>query len=162
MVIREHWRGGRLDRQIMAALFECTQSGNSRSGAATHTSPSGNYIQESVRPRFPPASGGLSRIRSRHRLVRDLGSFITELGRDFCVIGSENPVKVGGRDLEVEARPSLIGRCSRLEAHNLDLAQCRRFRIPLEPPRHASKVGRAVDESQVVSAINRVEKCLEP
>ena len=32
-------------------------------------------------------------------LLRNLGRFITELGRDFCFIGSEYPVQVGGTEL---------------------------------------------------------------
>lgn len=35
-------------------------------------------------------------------LLRNLGRFITELGRDFCFIGSEYPVQVGKRDFALD------------------------------------------------------------
>lgn len=38
-----------------------------------------------------------------HRsLLRNLGRFITELGRDFCFIGSEHPLQVGGQDFALD------------------------------------------------------------
>ncbi len=35
-------------------------------------------------------------------LLRNLGLFITELGRDFCFIGSQYPVQVGGQDYALD------------------------------------------------------------
>ena len=35
-------------------------------------------------------------------LLRNLGRFLTELGRDFCYIGSEYPVQVGGQDFALD------------------------------------------------------------
>lgn len=35
-------------------------------------------------------------------LLRNLGRFITELGRDFCFVGSEYPVQVGNRDFAID------------------------------------------------------------
>ena len=38
-----------------------------------------------------------------HRsLLMNLGRFLTELGRDFCYIGSEYPVQVGGQDFALD------------------------------------------------------------
>ncbi|MDP2991155.1 MAG: PDDEXK nuclease domain-containing protein [Kiritimatiellota bacterium] len=38
-----------------------------------------------------------------HRsLLNNLGRFLTELGRDFCYIGSEYPVQVGGQDFALD------------------------------------------------------------
>ena len=38
-----------------------------------------------------------------HRaILRDLGRFITELGRDFCFVGSEYPVQVGKQDFAID------------------------------------------------------------
>jgi hypothetical protein len=34
--------------------------------------------------------------------VRNLGRFITELGRDFCFVGSECPLQVGGKDFALD------------------------------------------------------------
>lgn len=35
-------------------------------------------------------------------LLRNLGRFITELGRDFCFVGSEYPVQVGHQDFAID------------------------------------------------------------
>lgn len=35
-------------------------------------------------------------------LLRNLGPFITELGRDFCFVGSEYPVQVGNQDFAID------------------------------------------------------------
>jgi predicted nuclease of restriction endonuclease-like (RecB) superfamily len=35
-------------------------------------------------------------------LLRNLGRFITELGRDFCFIGSQYPIQVGGQDFALD------------------------------------------------------------
>jgi predicted nuclease of restriction endonuclease-like (RecB) superfamily len=37
-----------------------------------------------------------------HSLLMNLGRFLTELGRDFCYIGSEYPVQVGGQDFALD------------------------------------------------------------
>ena len=38
-----------------------------------------------------------------HRgLLHNLGRFITELGRDFCFVGSEYPLQVGGQDFAID------------------------------------------------------------
>jgi hypothetical protein len=35
-------------------------------------------------------------------LLRNLGRFLTELGRDFCFVGSEYPVQVGNQDFAID------------------------------------------------------------
>lgn len=35
-------------------------------------------------------------------LLRNLGRFITELGRDFCFVGSQYPIQVGGQDFALD------------------------------------------------------------
>jgi hypothetical protein len=35
-------------------------------------------------------------------LLRNLGRFLTELGRDFCFAGSEYPLQVGGQDFALD------------------------------------------------------------
>lgn len=35
-------------------------------------------------------------------LLRNLGRFVTELGRDFCFVGSEYPVQVGNQDFAID------------------------------------------------------------
>jgi hypothetical protein len=35
-------------------------------------------------------------------LLRNLGRFLTELGRDFCFVGSQYPVQVGNQDFAID------------------------------------------------------------
>jgi len=35
-------------------------------------------------------------------LIKNLGRFLTELGRDFCFIGSEHPLQVGNQDFALD------------------------------------------------------------
>jgi len=37
-----------------------------------------------------------------HGLLRRLKEFLIELGRDFCYVGSEYPLQVGGRDFALD------------------------------------------------------------
>ncbi|MGD1865263.1 MAG: PDDEXK nuclease domain-containing protein [Phormidesmis sp.] len=41
-------------------------------------------------------------ICTRKGLLQQLKSFLSELGRDFCFVGSEYPVQVGGRDFALD------------------------------------------------------------
>lgn len=50
-----------------------------------------------------PASPDPHSEADLHRgLLQNLGRFLTELGRDFCYIGSEYPVQVGGQDFALD------------------------------------------------------------
>lgn len=45
-----------------------------------------------------------------HRaLLRQLQDFLIELGRDFCFVGSEYPVQVGGRDFALDLQAKMQG-----------------------------------------------------
>lgn len=45
---------------------------------------------------------GYSEADLHGALLRNLGRFITELGRDFCFVGSEYPVQVGNQDFAID------------------------------------------------------------
>ena len=43
-----------------------------------------------------------SEAKLHHALLMNLGRFLTELGRDFCYIGTEYPIQVGGQDFALD------------------------------------------------------------
>lgn len=51
---------------------------------------------------FLGLAAGHSEADLHGALLRDLGRFLTELGRDFCFVGSEYPVQVGRQDFAID------------------------------------------------------------
>ncbi len=51
---------------------------------------------------FLELNDGHSEADLHGALLRDLGRFITELGRDFCFVGFEYPVQVGNQDFAID------------------------------------------------------------
>lgn len=104
MATQNRWPVREVARQIDGALFE----------RAVLNPPK---VSTALKQRQPQAEGffkdvymleflGLPANHSEadlHRsLIRHLGSFLTELGKDFCYIGSEYPVQVGGQDFALD------------------------------------------------------------
>jgi len=102
--IKERWSKRELERQI-------------RSGAALRSSAVKAIVSPVVSQLLPEAMAELKNVYSLeflglpadhseadlHRaLLRNLGRFITELGRDFCFVGSQYPVQVGKRDFSID------------------------------------------------------------
>lgn len=104
LAIRERWSKRELERQFKAALFE---------RAILHPP----QVTPVVAQKYPEALSifrdayaveflGLpsSHVEADlHRaLLENLKSFLIELGRDFCFVGSEFPLQVGGRDFALD------------------------------------------------------------
>ncbi|MGH8474964.1 MAG: PDDEXK nuclease domain-containing protein [Methylococcales bacterium] len=104
LAIRERWSSRELERQIKAALFERT---------VLHPV----IVSPQVRQSHPDALGffkdsylveflGLPQDHAEAELQRGLlqwlKDFLIELGRDFCFVGSEFPLQVGGRDFALD------------------------------------------------------------
>jgi predicted nuclease of restriction endonuclease-like (RecB) superfamily len=102
--IREHWTKRELERQI-------------RSGAALRAAPRSKKVSPLVTQIHAAAEQefkdaycleflGLpvdhSESDLHSALLQHLGRFITELGRDFCYVGSEYPVQVGNQDFTID------------------------------------------------------------
>ena len=100
LCLKERWTKRELERQLAGALFERT----------VLTPP---QISPTLREQYPSAVEifkdaylleflGLPKDHSEndlhHGLLIHLGRFITELGHDFCFIGSEYTLQVGGKD----------------------------------------------------------------
>ena len=104
LAIREKWSSRELERQFNAALFERT---------ILHPPKLSTMLRElhpqaaeffkdiySLELRGLPAEHSEADLHGA--LLRNLGRFITELGRDFCFIGSEHPIQVGAQDFALD------------------------------------------------------------
>lgn len=104
MAIREKWSKRELERQFKVGLFERTvltpvklpPSVTQSHPAAVDVFRDG-YVLEFLDLPEPHNEADLHRA-----LVRQLKDFLIEVGRDFCFVGSEYPVQVGGRDFALD------------------------------------------------------------
>ena len=104
MAVQERWSKRELERQIKGALFERVILGPAKvSPVVRQLAPEAlsifkdAYLLEFLDLPNNHAEGDLHR-----GLLLKLKDFLTELGRDFCFVGSEYPVQVGGRDFALD------------------------------------------------------------
>jgi predicted nuclease of restriction endonuclease-like (RecB) superfamily len=102
--IREKWSSRELERQFRAALFERTILEPAKASTAlrqSHTDALGvfkdNYLVE-----FLDLPKVHDEADLHQGLLVHLKDFLLELGRDFCFVGAEYPVQVGGRDFALD------------------------------------------------------------
>ncbi len=104
LAIQEQWSKRELERQFKAALFERTVLNPVKvSPLVSQTHPEAlsvfkdTYLVEFLD--LPTTHGEADLHRG---LLRRLKHFLVELGRDFCFVGSEFPLQVGGRDFALD------------------------------------------------------------
>lgn len=104
MATSEKWSSRELERQLNSALFErVVLSPTKVSPPLRQLHPDAatvfkdSYVVEFLN--LPPEH---SEADLQRGLVEQLKKFLIELGRDFCYIGSQFPVQVGGRDFELD------------------------------------------------------------
>jgi predicted nuclease of restriction endonuclease-like (RecB) superfamily len=104
MAIQERWSKRELERQFQAALFERAVLTPPRvspvvrqAHAAAADVFKDSYVVEFLQLPAEHDEAGLHR-----GLVSRLKEFLIELGRDFCFVGSEYPLQVGGRDFALD------------------------------------------------------------
>jgi predicted nuclease of restriction endonuclease-like (RecB) superfamily len=104
LAVQEKWSSRELERQLAGSLFERAVLNpllTSASLKELHPDAAAifkdTYLVEFLD--LPPmhSEGDLQRA-----LVEQLKQFLLELGRDFCFIGTEYPVQVGGRDFALD------------------------------------------------------------
>ncbi|MCC7537613.1 MAG: DUF1016 family protein [Deltaproteobacteria bacterium] len=102
--IKERWTKRELERQIQSgAVLRSAAAGKSVSPAVTRAHPSAiNELKNAYALEFLSLPDGHSEADLHGALLRNLGRFITELGRDFCFVGSEYPVQVGNQDFALD------------------------------------------------------------
>lgn len=102
--IQEKWSSRELERQFKTALFERTVLSPAKlSAVLTQLQPDAlsvfkdNYLVE-----FLDLPQGHLEADLHQGLLQQLKQFLVELGRDFCFVGSEYPLQVGGRDFALD------------------------------------------------------------
>ena len=104
LAIRERWGKRELERQLRCALYERSILNPPQvSPAVRQMHPSAiSIFRDSYVVELLNLPSGHSELDLHHGLVRQLRDFIIELGCDFCFVGSEYPLQVGGRDFSLD------------------------------------------------------------
>ncbi len=105
MAIRERWGKRELERQLRVGAFEqavlrrprLSSAVKERHGHAASLAFKDTYVVEFLH--LPQAHTEADLHRG---LLAQLKAFLIELGRDFCFVGSEYLVQVGGRDFALD------------------------------------------------------------
>ncbi len=104
MAIRERWSSRELERQCKVALYERSVLDPPQATVALMQQHPGalNVFKDAYMVEFLDLPPGHSEGELHQGLVSRLKDFLIELGRDFCYVGSEYPLQVGGRDFAVD------------------------------------------------------------
>jgi predicted nuclease of restriction endonuclease-like (RecB) superfamily len=104
LAINEGWGKRELERQLRTALFErAVLSPAKVAPAVTQIHPEAhNVFKDSYVIEFLNLAQDHAEADLHRGLVQNLKTFLIELGRDFCFVGSEYPVQVGGRDFSLD------------------------------------------------------------
>lgn len=104
MATRNRWPVREGARQIDASLFERTVLSPAKlSTTLREVHPqAAEFFKDAYVFEFLGLSQDHAEADLHAGLVRNMGRFLTELGREFCFIGSEYPVQVGGRDFAID------------------------------------------------------------
>ena len=104
LCIREQWSKRELERQLKTALFERAILNPPKASAALkelhpeiETIFKDTYLLD-----FLDLPERHSEADLQHALVANVRRFLTELGRDFCFIGEQYLVQVGGKDFKLD------------------------------------------------------------
>ena len=104
IAIREQWGKRELERQIKTALFERTVLNPVKvSPLVSQTHPEAlSIFKDSYLVEFLDLPPVHAEADLHQGLLHRLKEFLIELGRDFCFVGSEYPLQVGGRDFALD------------------------------------------------------------
>jgi predicted nuclease of restriction endonuclease-like (RecB) superfamily len=104
MAIRERWSSRELERQFKAALFEQTVLNPVKMAAEVAESHpmAQDVFRDAYFVEFMQLPEGHQEADLHRGLLRHLKDFLIELGRDFCFVGSEYLLQVGGQDFALD------------------------------------------------------------
>lgn len=104
LAAQEQWSSRQLERQFKAALFERTLLSPPKvSPVVAQMHPdAARVFRDSYLVEFLELSEDHAEADLHRGLLARLKDFLIELGRDFCFVGSEYPVQVGGRDFALD------------------------------------------------------------
>jgi predicted nuclease of restriction endonuclease-like (RecB) superfamily len=102
--INNHWTSRELERQLATHAYRRRRIGSEKvSAALAQTHPTAiDEFKNAYSLEFLSLHDGHSEADLHGALLRNLGRFIAELGRDFCFVGSEYPVQVGNQDFAID------------------------------------------------------------
>lgn len=104
LAIQEKWSTRELERQFKAALFERSVTQPAKlSTALQQTHPAAlDVFRDAYMLEFLDLPGLHAETDLHRGLLARLKEFLIELGRDFCFVGSQYPLQVGGRDFALD------------------------------------------------------------
>jgi predicted nuclease of restriction endonuclease-like (RecB) superfamily len=104
MAVKEKWSSRELERQFETALFERAVLHPAKvSAVLTQLQPTAiSAFKDAYMLEFLGLQGDHSESDLHQGLLAKLKTFLGELGRDFCFVGSQFPVQVGGRDFALD------------------------------------------------------------
>jgi predicted nuclease of restriction endonuclease-like (RecB) superfamily len=104
LAAREHWGKRQLERQIDSALFERVALSPAKLSPAVRVlrPQAAEVFKDSYVVEFLQLPDGHPEADLHRGLVNKLKQFLIELGRDFCFVGSEFPIQVGGQDFSLD------------------------------------------------------------
>lgn len=104
MAVQNRWDVREVARQIDGALFERAILNPPKvSTALRELQPGADHLfKDAYLFEFLNLPDDHSEEDLHRSLLGNLGRFLTELGRDFCYIGSEYPLQVGGQDFALD------------------------------------------------------------
>jgi predicted nuclease of restriction endonuclease-like (RecB) superfamily len=104
MAIQEKWSSRELERQFKTALFERSVLNQTKvTSGATESHPAIlDVFRDTYFLEFLALPEGHGEADLHQGLLRQLKDFLGEMGRDFCFVGSEYPLQVGGRDFALD------------------------------------------------------------
>lgn len=118
LVLRERWSRRDLERQLASALFERVVLSPPKASAALKEEIKARQpgiepvFQDAYLVEFLDLADGHREADLHRSLLHNLQRFLAELGRDFCFIGSEVILQVGGKDFALDLLFFHRGLCS--------------------------------------------------
>ncbi len=104
MAIQEKWTKRDLERQLKTALFERSVLNPVKLSPATqqHHANAQEIFKDAYMVEFLELPDSHAEADLHQSLLHKLKDFLIELGHDFCFVGSEYPLQVGGRDFALD------------------------------------------------------------
>jgi len=102
--IKERWTSRELERQLRSgAILRDAQAPKKVSPALRQIHPTAlDEFKNAYNVEFLGLGDEHAEADLHGALLRNLGRFLTELGRDFCFVGSQYPVQVGNQDFAID------------------------------------------------------------
>jgi predicted nuclease of restriction endonuclease-like (RecB) superfamily len=102
--IKERWTSRELERQIRSgAVVRSARAKAKASASVARIHPSAiEEFKNAYNLEFLALEADHSEADLHGALLNHLGRFLSELGRDFCFVGSEYPVQVGKQDFTID------------------------------------------------------------